>query len=377
VLGGRDGAPTAPPAQPIAATNEAVDAVLAAGSRARTFSLPGGGAVTLRPGGTMEIADLDGGVVSLRLLQGEASLETAGGGTVAIEAGEARVSTVGASALTVRRDDRSIDVAVTGGVVEVDAPDGRQTLSRGERATASTIVTTALVASAPQPERPVRSPSEPPALLPDDAPPQPSVAPLAEPPPAPPGWFALYQASKLDEALAQLPPAEMAAAIERGRTAGELMALDHLARIKKEVVLSMRALTRVVTEFPDDPYAKIAAVTLGNLHRSAGNHALAAQFDELAKSSQFGEDIACRRIGSFDAADPAAAQTARDYLAKYPEDRCRTAAEDLLSKAESEATAPREEPAEEPAEEPEPPPSTSDPAAAPAAPSPPASLDPR
>lgn len=372
LVGRTTGAPE-PSTQPVAtATHESFDAVLAAGSRTRTFSLPGGGSVTLLPGGTMEVADVDGGVVSLRLVQGEASLETAGGGTVAIAAGDARVSTIGASTLTVRRDERAIDVSVADGLVEIDAPDGRRTLRPGDRHTASTVVTTAVVAPTHRPEPPVRAPSEPPPLRNDETAPEPAPAPLDPPAPATPGWFALYQTGKIAEARALLPPAEMAPSIERARSADELMALDHFARSQGEMVLAMRALSRVVTEFPDNPYAKVAAVTLGNLHRSAGNHALAAQYDELAKSSQFAEDIACRRIGALDARDPSAAQTAKDYLAKYPQGRCRTAAEDLLSDAEADASEPREDGADD-AEPPVGPPATA-PAAppAPAAPSPPA-----
>ncbi len=344
VLVGRS-APSSPSGAVLVATptRESVDSVLAAGSHARTFSLPGGGAVTLRPGGTMEIGEVDGGVVSLRLVQGEATLETAGGGTVAVHAGEARVSTVGASTLSIRRDERAIDVSVSDGLVEVEAPDGRRTLRTGERATASTVVTIAVV-EAPSVRHDVqmRSPSDPPALVAGDGAPPPDAAPLEAAPPATPSWFALYESDKIDEAIAQLPSGELASAIERGRTPSELMALEHLARIKGQKVLSMRALMRVAVEFPDNPLAKAAAVTLGNMHRLAGNHALAAQFDELAKNSQFAEDIACRRIDSLAASDPAAEGAARDYLAKFPEGRCRSTAEDLLSDAEDAASKARD-----------------------------------
>lgn len=344
VLVGRSAPSTPPQTTPVAtATHESFDAVLAAGTNTRTFSLPGGGAVTLRPGGTMEIGQVDGGVVSLRLVQGEATLETAGGGTVAVQAGEARVSTVGASSLSIRRDERAIDVSVSDGLVEVEAPDGRRTLRTGERATASTVIQTAVVES-PTHHRdaPQRSPSEPPPLVVEDGPPAALAAPLEAAPPATPSWFALYDSGKIDEASAQLPSAELQAAIERGRSARELMALDHLARSKGEKVLAMRALMRVAIEFPDDPMAKAAAVTLGNMHRTAGNHALAAQFDELAKNSQFAEDVACRRINALDARDPAAEGAARDYLAKFPEGRCRGMAEDLLTDVEDEASKARE-----------------------------------
>jgi hypothetical protein len=344
VLVGRSAPSTSTHTTPVAIpTQESFDAVLAAGSNTRTFSLPGGGAVTLRPGGTMEIGQVDGGVVSLRLVQGEATLETAGGGTVAVQAGEARVSTVGASTLSIRRDERAIDVSVSDGLVEVEAPDGRRTLRTGERATASTVIQTAVVESPiHHRDAPQRSPSEPPPLVAEDGAPAPLAAPLEVAPPATPSWFALYDSGKIDEASAQLPAGELSAAIERGRSARELMALDHLARSKGEKVLAMRALMRVAIEFPDDPMAKAAAVTLGNMHRTAGNHALAAQFDELAKNSQFAEDVACRRIDALDARDPGAEDAARDYLAKFPEGRCRSTAEDLLSDAEEEASKARE-----------------------------------
>src|SRR3954469_6364452 len=51
--------------------------VLAAGSEGRTFALPGGGMLTLQPGATVEIER--GGTSTLKLLQGEASIDTGAG----------------------------------------------------------------------------------------------------------------------------------------------------------------------------------------------------------------------------------------------------------------------------------------------------------
>jgi hypothetical protein len=125
------------------------------------------------------------------------------------------------------------------------------------------------------------------------------------------------------------------------------MALDHIARKRGQTILAMRALTRVATEFPDDPNAQAAAMTLANLHRRAGNEALASQYEELAKNSVFGEDVACRRLASLEASAPGAADAARAYLAEYESGRCRETAEALLGDVEDEASEARD--GEEPA----------------------------
>lgn len=313
-------------------TNEASDSVLAAGSRARTFALPDGGAVTLSPGGTIEVGEATNGLVTLRLVQGHASIETAAGGSLAIVAGEAKVSTLGAATLSVDRAGDAIDLAVSDGLVELEAPDSHRPVRSGERVRASTITPTAVIDPkiAPHPVA-VRQPSEPGPLLVSDEVPAPAVAPAPVAAPATAGWFALYENQKYDDALAAVEQSGgAAAAIDRGRTARELMALEHLARKKGEKILAMRALTRVATEFPDDPNAKAAAMTLGNMHRAAGNDALAQQYYDLAQNSAFGEDIACGRLQAMTAASPGAEKAARDYLAKYDNGRCREAAEDLL-----------------------------------------------
>lgn len=318
-------------------TNDASDSVLAAGSRARTFALPGGGAVTLAPGGTIEVGEARAGMVTLRLIQGRAAIETASGGSLAIIAGDAKISTLGVASLSVDRAGDALDVAVSDGLVELEAPGDHRPVRAGERVRASTTTPTAVVDERilPHPVTP-RVPSEPQAMLAAHDAPAPAPAPLVAAPAATPGWFAVYESGKYDDALALVEQTGgTASAIDRGRTPRELMALEHLARKKGEKILAMRALTRVATEFPDDPNAQAAAMTLGNMHRAAGNDALAQQYYELAKNSVFGEDVACGRLQTMNGASPGAEKSARDYLAKYENGRCREVAEDLLSEVES------------------------------------------
>jgi len=331
----RTGASTLPVATQ---TTDVADSVLAAGSRSRTFALPGGGAVTLSPGGTIEIGETSGGLVTLRLVQGRAAIETAAGGSLAIVAGEARVSTLGAASLSVDRSGDAIDLAVSDGLVELEAPGDHRAVRSGEHVRAVTVTPIA-ISDAPTPHPVVpRAPSEPPALLGFHEAPAPMAAPAPVAVAAAPSWFTQYEGGHYDEALAAVEQSGgTASAIDRGRTARELMALEHLARKKGEKILAMRALTRVATEFPDDPNAKAAAMTLGNMHRQAGNDLLAAQYYDLAKNSVFGEDIACTRLQAMSATTPGAEQAARGYLAKYDNGRCRLLAEDLLSDV---ATAP-------------------------------------
>lgn len=114
----------APPPTAVAPTDDVpslVD-VFAAGSRGRTFQLPGGGTISLTAGTTVEVEQAGGGALTLRLVQGEAWLDTVIGtrtAALSIVAGEARLAAAAGSVLRVRHNVDDIDVNVADGSVKL------------------------------------------------------------------------------------------------------------------------------------------------------------------------------------------------------------------------------------------------------------------
>ena len=99
--------------------------VLAAGTEGRNFPLPGGGQVQLQPGTTVEV-ERAGATLTLKLLHGVASVDTADAQRVAglmIVAGEAQLNTQAGSVINVRRNRDDIDVEVSDGSVSITSPD--------------------------------------------------------------------------------------------------------------------------------------------------------------------------------------------------------------------------------------------------------------
>lgn len=320
--------------------------VFAAGTRARTFSLPGGGTISLRPGTTVEVEQASGGALTLRLVQGEASVDTASAArteALAIVAGEARLSPSAGSVLRVRHNVDDIDVDVTDGAVTLTSPAGSRELGRGEAAAEVPIRrrTTAVVPPEPPRPRVAVAPSPPPS--PSSSPSaarssaeQAHVEPPAAAPPAP-DWRARYNAGDVAGALRSLKQQAggVDGAIASARTAKELMDLSDLLRDKSgdhstgdDRGAAMRALTRVVESFPSDANAQIAAYTLGNMYASMGEQALAAKYYEQARTlspeGNLAEDSFCKRIRAELVAGRKedASVMAREYVAKYPDGRC-------------------------------------------------------
>jgi ferric-dicitrate binding protein FerR (iron transport regulator) len=130
------------PATAVAATSEGAAAdVLAAGSEKRSFALPGGGQLTLQPGATVEL-ERAGDALTLKLVQGEAAIDTVAlprAAGLALVAGEAKLEAQAGSVLTVSRDQEDMDVSVRDGAVSITSPAGTQQLGRGERVDAVPI----------------------------------------------------------------------------------------------------------------------------------------------------------------------------------------------------------------------------------------------
>ncbi|MGK3998287.1 FecR domain-containing protein [Sorangium sp. So ce1024] len=341
--------PAAPAPTAVAPTDDVpslVD-VFAAGTQGRTFQLPGGGSISLRPGTTVEVEHrADGGALTLRLVQGEASLDTVSGprtAALSLVAGEARLAMASGSALRVRHNVDDIDVDVTDGSVKLTSPAGSRELGRGDAEEGVPIRERTAVVTPPEPRRPRAAPqprASEPAASAEAPPPPPVVA------PPPPDWRARYNAGNVAEALQSLQQQSggVDGAIASAKTARELMDLSDLLRTKGgDRSAAMRAFARVVESFPTDANAPIAAYKLGDMYASMGEQALAARYYEQARSlspeGNLAQDSFCKRIRAEVVAgnkDEASAM-AREFVTKYPDGRCEDVQRLISGEGEEEA----------------------------------------
>ncbi|AKT36033.1 FecR domain-containing protein [Chondromyces crocatus] len=333
--------------------------VIAAGSRERTYPLPGGGEISLTPGSTIELEHGQHGALTLRLVQGEASVDTAGNtrsALLSLVAGDARVSSAAGSVFRVRHNVDDIDVDVSDGAVQLESPLGSRELSRGDSAegvpirprVTSLVAPPRSTAPAPRHARPAPTSAEEP---PTEAPTEVSSA---------QDWRSRYNGGDEPGALSMLRQQSggIDGAIASARTAKELMDLSDLLRSRGgDQVAAIRALTRVVDAFPGDTkYAEIAAFTLGNMHARLGDQVQAARNYEragsLAPDGNLAQDSFCKRIGSEFLAGhkDEAIRMAQEYVSKYPDGRCEAVQrinsggkeEDAEVENEAEPAAPRE-----------------------------------
>lgn len=306
--------------------------VLAAGTRGRSYPLPGGGSITLAPGSTVELVRTDADALTMRLVQGAADVDTnhaVAGRDVSIVAGDARLATQAGSVLSVRRADEHLDVTVASGEVRLTSPAGSQRLGVGDHAEA--VPLHAVLASAPSPRS--VAPSRRRAL------PSSASAPDAGAAPTLPEWKQRWlEGGDYSEAfkLLKQQPGGAEGAIASARSAEELMAIRDLARYPGgDTNVAISALNRVVSDFPGRPEAAIAARELGELYERMGKPEEAAAYRQRAQSlspSGFWGDDTCARIraelrkGRTDEG----ARAAQEYLSKFPDGQCKDDAERLL-----------------------------------------------
>jgi TolA-binding protein len=319
----------------IASSDKSTVDVLAAGSEGRSFTLPGGGTLTLQPGATVEL-ERAGSAATLKLIQGEASIDTANAGRVAglvIVAGEARLNTQAGSVLNVRRNQDDMDVSVSDGSVNITSPAGARKLGSGESDAVPIRAPTATASplDAPLPRARARldharQPDEPREIEPQTA------------PTSGPEWFARINADP--EGALQLlrqQPGGIDSAISAAHSAGELMAIADLARSKGgDKAAAVSAFKRVIERFPDDPNAPIAAYHLSKSYSEKGQPDLAKRYQDLYPTAEVAQDALC---GQMRAAQEAghkdeAIHKAREYVARYPDGPCKNNAESVLSSEE-------------------------------------------
>lgn len=319
----------------IASSDESVFLdVLAAGSHERTVPLPGGGHITLSPDTTVEVERASDGSLTLRLVRGEASVDTdrIARPDLAIVAGDARLSANSGSRVRVRRNQDDMDVAVSDGTVRLTSPAGSRELGRGDRASAVPIRADVAIAPTgvvrPRLPAPMRRSSEDPT---NEAPPEAVVA--------APDWRARLKENDFTGALTLLrqQPGGLDGAITAAKSATELMQISDLARKGGERGAALTALSRVVDSFPGDPNAQVAAFLLGKMYEEAGQRALAQTYFDKSRSlspeGALAEDALCKKIQAENTAahKDEAARLGKEYLGKYPNGPCKEIVESILA----------------------------------------------
>lgn len=308
--------PDAVPAHPII-EHASVD-VLASGTDRRTFQLNGGVRLTLSPATTVEVERTSADLLTLKLVQGEAVIDTAGSArkALAIVAGEARLDTQTGGALSVRRNTEDLDVAVTDGTVRVTSPAGSQQLGRGDRVEAVPLHTPVYNAVAPvtAPRVAVRSPRRP-----RDA------HPVVAKPSTVPEWLVRYDSNDYEGAFALLKERDINATIDSARSAKELSAIAVVSAMRDRSA-EIRANERLVTGFPRDQRASLAAGRLSTLYQGLGQLDRArfyrGQVELLARNATDGSDSLVCNLIDRETDKTKAAILAKEYLDKYPDGEC-------------------------------------------------------
>ena len=311
--------------------------VLAAGTEGRNFPLPGGGQIQLQPGTTVELEHA-GATLTLKLLHGAASVDTADAQRVSglmIVAGEAQLNTQAGSVMNVRRNQDDLDVSVSDGSVSITSPASAlpRKLGRGDRMEGVPIHTTTTALS-PTSSPAVRAPL---LVAGPHRPAQPRLGKLVTV--AGPAWLTSYENNDDAAALALLrqQAGGLEGAISNARSAQELMVISTIARGKDgDPAAAITALKSVVDRFPEDVSAQLAALSLARMYQAAGKGDLAAAYLERANklNGPLAEDALCRRIKGERVAGhkDEAVRQAREYVAKYPDGRCKD--EVVLAQAE-------------------------------------------
>jgi len=181
-----------------------------------------------------------------------------------------------------------------------------------------------------------------------------SVAPLEQAPAeapapaasaAPPAWQRLANAGDFAAAHQALEDQGGFDSAMGTASAEQLMSLFDIARFAGHRDRALQALRRVVSRFPDDPNAPLAAWTLGNMLDKAGDRAGAAEafraYRRLSPQGDFAEDALAREVevaieqGNLDQAKKLADQYAKDF----PKGRRLGEIHDQLARAASSADA--------------------------------------
>ncbi len=347
------------PAQPLVRSPDApLSDVFATGTSPRTFTLPGGGRLSLDADTTVEVLEAADGRLTLRLLRGNASVD-ASDLPIAIVSGQAQVTAPAGSSVLLRRSDTDVSVSVSAGSVEVTTPSGEHhTLGLGDGQTRVPVAALTKHDAIARPSDPApvalarrddrRDPSSAPVHATD---PSPLAVDAAPPAPTPLySWLSTYQRDS-QQPIPTVSDDELGAAISKAQGSQDLMDLSDIASATGRSALAVRALRRVADEFAADPNRAAAAVMLSGFYSGAGNAELASRYADIAKQAQaFGEIVMCREVTTLAADDTRREQAVRkaeEYLAKYPDAACAADARAVLDDAKNDPK-PKDEPKDDP-----------------------------
>ncbi len=345
-------------ARPRAANEDNLhDSVFATGSLEKSFVLPNGSALTLKPDSLVEVLRTSPDSMTLSLLRGGVSIEASEGQSFAVLAGEARVTAAAGSHVSLTRNAEDVDVRVAQGEAEVSSPAGRHRIEQGQ--SMASVPTYAWMLSqrqpspSPAPDEEALTPTPTPTVAhpktnPEDAP-EVEVVPIPAAPPAPVAslrnWLALATQGKYDDAFDALQEGVgFETTLATAQSATELTALSEIAG-RKHPALRLRALHRAADEFAGEADGRAAAAELALLYQQS-NRELAAKYRQIgSQASALAETLHCSELRGFTAdSNPVErrhlAARALEYATTYPKGTCSEQAAYIL--AETKADVPPE-----------------------------------
>ncbi len=295
------------------ATNEALPSTLSAGAEPEHLRLSDTSEIALAPDTELQLVTNHRGVFETRLLRGVVSMDVTPGGPrrYRVDCGLALVEVVG-TRFEIERSEAAVAVRVSRGRVRVtDRVRSRvRELGPGD---SWAILAAPSEAVAPAPSHPPAAPS-----------PTPSSTREPSPPPST-GWRQLAAQGRWDEAWDEVGPARIAARA-RAADGDELLALADVARQSGHPEAAVRPLETLLSRYPNDARAGLAAYTLGILRMDRLDQpAEAAEAFERALSAGLPEHLVEHAMGRLAVAhhrageDDAAHTAARRYLARFPD----------------------------------------------------------
>ena len=139
---------------------------------------------------------------------------------------------------------------------------------------------------------------------------------------SPPGWQRLANNGEYEAALVEITQSGGFERILATASAEQLMLMSDVARAPGQQQRALAALRRIVSDYPADPVAPLAALNLGNLLEKMGDGAGATQafavYRSLSPKGDFVEDALVRQISS--AVSAGQQELARSLVAQYESD---------------------------------------------------------
>jgi hypothetical protein len=345
--------------------------VFATGTTERSFVLPSGSSLSLKPDSLVEVVRTSADSVTLSLLRGSVSVDGASNQAFAVLAGEARVTAAAGSRVSLTRRAEDVDVSVQAGAVEVSSPAGRHRILEGQ--SMASVPTYAWVFSNDHsPTREPQSPPVTPSPITARSPKEPAqerepevAVQVPQAPAAPlPNWRSLANDGRYDEAAKALEAGVgLQTAIATAQSASELMSLSEIAGLAmRNPELRLRALHRAADEFATEPLGSAAAALLADNYQ-ATNRELATKYRQIgSQAPALAETMHCQELRSFTVdANPVErrhlATRAAEYQHTYPKGTCRDQAAYVLAETKGDQAVAEPTPSQTMPEEPSPAPS--------------------